>query len=71
MRDAIQRLLPDQLLERRCRDIDAGVSRTESEVFELFSHVITMAELERSRLWKRLDAEIARRGGCSAILGPD
>ncbi len=68
---AILRRLPDQLLERRCRDLRDGSSPGDGEVSEVFGDRYSLAELEAEHLWERLDAEIARRGGCSAIIGPD
>lgn len=68
---AILRRLPDQMLERRCRDIRGGNPRNAGEVIEVFGNDYTLAELEAERLWERLDAEIERRGGCDVILGPE
>ncbi len=68
--NAVLQALPDQILEMRCRDLAAGLPRTGGEVFDFFDRHFSEAELTRARLWERLDEEIARRGGCSMILGP-
>ncbi len=67
---AVMRLLPDQLLEMECRDRAAGLARPEGEVYAFFDRFYTLSELESERLWERLGEEIARRGGCSMIVGP-
>lgn len=51
------------LLRRRCDDIAAGRSHAESEVFKQLKSEWTLRELEELRLWERLDAQIAERGG--------
>lgn len=66
--EAIVRLLPDQLIQMRCRDVESGLSRVDGEVFSLLGRYMTMAELEASHFWDRLDAEITRRGGCSGLI---
>ena len=69
--DALARLLPDPILQMRCRDLANGHGRTGGEVFALFDRHFTEAELLDRELWARLDAAIEARGGCSVILGPD
>lgn len=67
VREALMRLPPDEILQRRCRDIESGAARDDSEVLETFSGRMTVAELEAERFWERLDEEITRRGGCAKL----
>lgn len=48
------RYLPPYVRAAHARDIASGVPRDRGAVFEIFSRVFTMAELERARLWERL-----------------
>ncbi len=69
--DALARLLPDPILQMRCRDLASGSGRTGGEVFALFGRHFTEAELLDRELWARMDAAIEARGDCDVILGPD
>lgn len=59
--------LPNRLLHRYCLDLLKGKNHAEGKVFELFSPVYTVAQLEAKNLWDRMDAKIAGFGGCERI----
>jgi hypothetical protein len=59
--------LPDYLLHLRCSDIAAGRSHAQSDVYRVFQHLYSLAELEAMNLWGRLDEKVASFGGCSYI----
>jgi hypothetical protein len=61
--------LPTYLLRKRCSDLDAGRGREESEVFQIFQRVYTLAQLDEANLWTRMDGKITDSGGCDAIPG--
>ncbi|HEY8245477.1 MAG TPA: hypothetical protein VII68_18570 [Casimicrobiaceae bacterium] len=55
----------DALLNYYCQDKASGASHANGVVFEKFaSHGITLAQLEATQFWQRLDAEAAFRGIC-------
>lgn len=57
----------DLLLSKRCEDIAAGRSNSESLIYGYFAFLYSVERLEAMRLWQRLDEEIAARGGCDHI----
>lgn len=59
--------LPDMLLRAHCRDLAAGKPHATSEVYDLLKRHYSVAELEATNLWTRLDAKVASFGGCSNI----
>ena len=59
--------LPDYLLHLYCSDIAAGRSHAQSDVYRVFEHLYTVAELEAMNLWDRLDQKVASFGGCQYI----
>jgi hypothetical protein len=56
--------LPIYLLNLYCSDIAGGYAHGAGGVFDLFSPVYTLAELEAQDLWTRMDAKLASTGGC-------
>ena len=59
--------LPNYLLRKRCADLDAGRGKEESEVFDIFRRVYTLADLDAENLWARMDGKISALGGCDAV----
>lgn len=60
--------LPQSILVTRCSDIRRGLSNEDSNVYRPghagIGHYWTVAELEAMQFWQRMDAKIARYGGC-------
>ena len=56
------------LLLARCGDLARQTSNEESVVYRGLAMFWTVEELEAMRLWERMDAKIAKYGGCSKIL---
>jgi len=55
----------DALLNYYCQDKAAGASHASGQLFGLFdSHGITLAQLEATHFWERLEAEAQARGVC-------
>ena len=63
--------LSPYLLRARCGDLAAGRSNAESEVYRPghagVGRYWTVEELEEMGFWERMDAKIARYGGCSVF----
>jgi hypothetical protein len=59
--------LPYYLLQRHCEDQAAGLSHADSRVYETFARDNTVAELQATTLWTRIDAQIAELGGCASV----
>ena len=59
--------LPTYLLRRYCNDIADGNAPGAGQVFNLFSPVYTLAELEEQFLWIKMDAKLASIGGCGQL----
>ena len=59
--------LPIYLLRRYCNDIADGNAPGAGQVFNLFSPVYTLAELEAQFLWIKMDAKLASTGGCGQL----
>ncbi len=61
--------LPRLLLKQRCKDILDGRSHANSHVYRwtAFDRNYSVEELEAVNLWKRMDAKIARIGGCATL----
>jgi hypothetical protein len=56
--------LPTYLLVRYCQDQAAGRSHANGEVFEIYSDIYSVTQLEAMNLWTRMDTKIALLGGC-------
>ena len=63
---AIQHL-PPAMLHDYCEDQAARKSHAEGSVATELATAYTVAELEKHRLWSRMDAKIASLGGCDHI----
>jgi len=59
--------LPTYLLQRYCNDIADGNAPGAGQVFNLFSPVYTLAELEAQFLWIKMDNKLASMGGCAQL----
>lgn len=55
------------VLRKHCGDLAANRSHALSDVYQIFKPNYTVAQLEAANLWSRMDAEIAKLGGCGAI----
>jgi hypothetical protein len=67
VRELAIQYLPLYLLSMRCRDLAAGASEENSEIYDYFSRNYTVADLEAMHLWERMDEKIASLGGCQNI----
>ena len=59
--------LPVYLLNKYCGDLAAKRSHATSDVYNIFKDVYSVTQLETANLWGRMDAEIAKLGGCALI----
>jgi len=59
--------LTTYLLNVRCSDIREKRSKIESEVFEIFSRIYSLNELEEIDLWNKMDEKIDNFGGCESL----
>jgi hypothetical protein len=59
--------LPNYVLNRYCEDMTSGKTHANGEVLEVFSRNYTVAELEATNLWGRMDTKIADFGGCANV----
>ena len=59
--------LPVYLLRKHCGDLAAKRPHAASDVYNLFKDTYSVAQLEAANLWGRMDAEIAKLGGCGLI----
>ena len=59
--------LPNYLLHAYCRDLSAGNTHGNGQVFDIFSRNYSVAQLEAANLWGRMDAKIAGFGGCAHV----
>ena len=61
--------LPRALLTQRCRDIRDGNSHADSRVYRwtAFNRNYSVADLEATDLWNRIDTKINRLGGCAIL----
>ena len=59
--------LPVYLLRKHCGDLAAKHSHAASDVYAIFKDIYSVAQLETANLWGRMDAEIAKLGGCGLI----
>jgi hypothetical protein len=56
--------LPVLVLKQHCKDLAAKRSHADSAVYGTFKQNYSVAQLEAANLWTRLNAELARLGGC-------
>ncbi len=59
--------LPIYVLKKHCGDQAAQRSHAVSEVYQIFKPSYTVAQLEAANLWGRMDAAVAKLGGCAAM----
>lgn len=59
--------LPNYLLDLHCQDVEAGKSHAESQVYQIFSRLYTIEELQDMNLWTRIEEKIDAFGGCEHI----
>ncbi len=59
--------LPVYVLKKHCGDQAAQRSHAASEVYQIFKPSYTVAQLEAANLWGRMDAAVAKLGGCAAM----
>ncbi len=55
-----------RLLRNYCND-GADKPHAEGEVFQKFSHLYSIEELEAQQLWKKMDDKLKSIGGCDAV----
>jgi len=67
VRELAIRHLPNQLLRMRCADRSAGTDPARSQVYDNFRFNYSLEQLQKQRLWERLDEKIAALGGCEKI----
>ena len=65
------RYLSPMLLRTYEKDKANGVSHANGEVFGIFRNAFSLQELEASRLWERMDAELANGSGSSPLINPN
>ena len=51
----------------RCADRSAGTDPARSQVYDNFRFNYSLEQLQKQRLWERLDEKIAALGGCEKI----
>jgi len=57
--------LGDAMVFKYCQDKASGASHASGKVFEVFAeHDYTVAQLEATNLWERLESEAQVRGAC-------
>lgn len=59
--------LPNFLLLSHCSDLTEGLNHANSTVLTIFERTYTLAELEATGLWERMDIKIAAMGGCANV----
>jgi hypothetical protein len=62
-----QKYLTQPVVYAYCQDKSNDTPRQSSQVFAIYKHIYTLAELEEQDLWKRLEQRVLDLGGCQNV----